>query len=395
MDIYLVGGAVRDGLLGLAVQDRDHVVVGATPEDLIALGYLPVGKDFPVFLHPQTQEEYALARTERKTAKGYHGFEFHAAPDVTIEQDLARRDLTINAMARKRLDHKRGSAPTLGEVIDPFNGQTDLRAKVLRHVTDSFREDPVRILRLARFAARFTEFSVAHATTELMRDMVQAGEVGALVPERVWQEISRGLMQAQPQRMFDVLDSCGALQALLPGFEVNAPALQAAAASQASLAVRSACASVANPASLQAWGSLKMPRECKELCDALPAAQKSAPTHGLVNVRVTAQLAWDWAVWLEQADAFRRPQRFENMLCALALREPVVFSCEWVGFARQVWHSAKAARLQDDTKMIATNPVDILGYSHFLSKEALKTLQSLHPVAAQMRMARVEAILKM
>lgn len=206
MEIYVVGGAVRDELLGLPVSDRDHVVVGATPEAMLAQGFRPVGKDFPVFLHPQTQEEYALARTERKTGRGYHGFAFHAAPDVTLEQDLERRDLTINAMAR-------GADGTL---IDPFDGQADLKARVLRHVGPAFVEDPVRILRLARFAARFTGFSVAPETMALMQDMVTVGEVDHLVPERVWQELARGLMEARPSRMFDILRQAGALARLMP-----------------------------------------------------------------------------------------------------------------------------------------------------------------------------------
>ncbi len=212
MKIYSVGGAVRDELLGLPVTDRDHVVVGATPAQMVALGYQPVGKDFPVFLHPQTHEEYALARTERKTARGYHGFAFQAAPDVTLEQDLARRDLTINAIAKD--EH--------GALIDPFNGAADLKARVLRHVGPAFAEDPVRILRLARFSARFARlgFSIADDTMALMREMVAAGEADALVAERVWQELSRGLMETTPSRMFEVLRACGALARVLP--EVDA-----------------------------------------------------------------------------------------------------------------------------------------------------------------------------
>jgi tRNA nucleotidyltransferase (CCA-adding enzyme) len=215
MNIYAVGGAIRDELLGVPVQDRDYVVVGATPEQMVAQGYRPVGKDFPVFLHPQTHEEYALARTERKTAAGYHGFQFFYAPDVTLEEDLARRDLTINAMARE----VQPDGTLTGPVIDPFNGQGDLQARVFRHVSDAFLEDPVRILRIARFAARFTDFTVAPQTLELMRKMVSAGEVDALVPERVWQELSRGLMEARPSRMFEVLRECGALERILPEIE--------------------------------------------------------------------------------------------------------------------------------------------------------------------------------
>ena len=211
MNIYAVGGAIRDELLGVPVQDRDYVVVGATPEQMVSQGYRPVGKDFPVFLHPQTHEEYALARTERKTAAGYHGFQFFYAPDVTLEEDLARRDLTINAMARE----VRPDGVLTGPVIDPFNGQADLQARVFRHVSDAFLEDPVRILRVARFAARFTDFTVAPETMALMRKMVEAGEVDALVAERVWQEVSRGLMERRPSRMFEVLRECGALARIL------------------------------------------------------------------------------------------------------------------------------------------------------------------------------------
>jgi tRNA nucleotidyltransferase (CCA-adding enzyme) len=206
VQVFCVGGAVRDELLGLPVQDRDWVVVGATPDEMLALGYTPVGKDFPVFLHPRTHEEYALARTERKTAPGYKGFVFHADAGVTLEEDLARRDLTINAMARG----------TDGALIDPHGGRRDLQAKVLRHVSPAFAEDPVRILRVARFAARFGDFSVAPETLALMRAMVDNGEVDALVPERVWQELARGLMETRPSRMFAALRACGALARLLP-----------------------------------------------------------------------------------------------------------------------------------------------------------------------------------
>jgi tRNA nucleotidyltransferase (CCA-adding enzyme) len=206
MKIYTVGGAVRDGLLGLEVKDHDYVVVGATPEQMVQAGFRPVGKDFPVFLHPKTQEEYALARTERKTAPGYHGFVFHTAPDVTLEQDLVRRDLTINAIAQAED----------GSLADPFGGVADLKARMFRHVSDAFAEDPVRILRLARFAARFTDFTVAPETMTLMRHMVDEGEVDALVPERVWQEVSRGLMEARPSRMLAVLRECGALVRIMP-----------------------------------------------------------------------------------------------------------------------------------------------------------------------------------
>ena len=206
MKIFSVGGAVRDELLGLPVKDHDYVVVGSTVQAMLDAGYKPVGKDFPVFLHPKTHEEYALARTERKTGAGYKGFAVHAAPDVTLQEDLARRDLTINAIA-KDAD---------GNLIDPFNGIADIKAKTLRHVSAAFAEDPVRILRAARFAARFTEFTVAPETLDLMHQMVAAGEVVALVPERVWQELGKGLMERAPSRMFEVLRASGALQKILP-----------------------------------------------------------------------------------------------------------------------------------------------------------------------------------
>ena len=206
MQTYIVGGAVRDELLGFAIKDKDYVVVGTTPEAMLAAGFKPVGKDFPVFLHPQTRDEYALARTERKTAKGYKGFAIHASPEVTLEQDLARRDLTINAIAKA----------DDGQLIDPFGGIADIQFKTLRHVSDAFAEDPVRILRLARFSARLTDFNVAPETMALMRQMVDAGEVDALVAERVWQELAKGLMEAKPSRMFEVLRSCGALRKILP-----------------------------------------------------------------------------------------------------------------------------------------------------------------------------------
>ena len=206
MQIFTVGGAVRDELLGLPVQDRDYVVVGATPEEMLARGFKPVGKDFPVFLHPKTHEEHALARTERKTGQGYQGFSFHAAPEVGLEEDLARRDLTINAIARA----------DDGSLTDPFHGVADIEARVLRHVGPAFIEDPVRILRVARFAARFTDFSVAPETVELMRQMVVRGEADHLVAERVWQELAKGLMEAKPSRMIYMLRECGALARLLP-----------------------------------------------------------------------------------------------------------------------------------------------------------------------------------
>ncbi|HEY8099692.1 MAG TPA: multifunctional CCA addition/repair protein [Burkholderiaceae bacterium] len=339
MKIYTVGGAVRDELLGLPVQDRDYVVVGATPDDMIAQGFTPVGKDFPVFLHPTTHEEYALARTERKTAPGYKGFVFHTDQNVTLEEDLIRRDLTINAMARAED----------GAIIDPFGGQQDLHAKVFRHVSAAFAEDPVRILRVARFAARFPDFTVAPETNALMRQMVEAGEVDALVPERVWQELARGLMEIKPSRMFYVLRDCGALARIMPALNalwgVPQPekyhpeidtgvhvmmVIDFAAQRHYNLPIRVAAlmhdlGKGATPPS--EWPShhghearsvalaeeicqrLKIPNECRDL------AVMTAREHG--NVGRALELRANTIVSLmERCDAFRKPQRFLDMLCA-------------------------------------------------------------------------------
>ena len=305
MQTYVVGGAVRDALLGLPVNDRDWVVVGASPQQLIAAGFLPVGKDFPVFLHPETKEEYALARTERKTAAGYHGFVFHADPGVTLEQDLARRDLTINAMAQD----------ALGRIVDPFDGRRDLKNRVLRHVTSAFREDPVRILRLARFAARFSDFSVAPETLHLMRGMVSAGEVDALVAERVWQELARGLMEKEPARMFDVLRDCGALAKLLPEIESRwgaelARVLGEAARRDAPLPVRFAV--LVHGAGDELRGlcdRLRVPTECRELADVVAREHANVNACGQAGAEALVRL-------LERCDAFRKPQRFESVLLA-------------------------------------------------------------------------------
>lgn len=313
MKIYAVGGAVRDELLGLPVADRDYVVVGGTPEEMVRLGYKPVGKDFPVFLHPRTHEEYALARTERKVARGYKGFQVYAAPEVTLEQDLERRDLTINALARDEA----------GRLVDPFGGAADLERGLLRHVSPAFVEDPVRILRVARFAARFG-FEVAPATMALMRSMVASGEADALVPERVWQEFSRGLMEGDSGLMFPVLAECGLLDKLLPElkleFEYGRPAndsarvlvrsLECAAARRLGLAPRFALvASRAGPADVTRTVSerLKAPGDCRDL--ALLAAR-----HAETIKRAAALRAPDLLALLEHCDAFRRPERFEELL---------------------------------------------------------------------------------
>ena len=315
MKIYEVGGAVRDELLGLPVADRDFVVVGATPEEMIELGYKPVGRDFPVFLHPETHEEHALARTERKTARGYHGFEFHTDPDVTLEEDLARRDLTINAMAKDED----------GSLIDPFNGAEDLSAGILRHVSPAFAEDPVRILRVARFAARFG-FDIAPETHELMRGMVEAGEADALVPERVWQELARGLMEKVPSRMLEVLHGCGALARVAPeiGVLFDEPplaqaaldALDAAAQSGAPLEVRFGALSRALvPYAVEALADrLKVPAGVRDL--ALLAARHANAIVDAEGLDAEAILEL-----LNGVDAWRRPERFQDLLRAAAAGE--------------------------------------------------------------------------
>ena len=292
MKTYVVGGAVRDELLGLPVQDRDHVVVGATPEEMVSLGFRPVGKDFPVFLHPRTHEEHALARTERKSGRGYKGFTVHAAPDVTLEEDLKRRDLTINAMARAED----------GALVDPFGGERDLAAGVLRHVSDAFAEDPVRILRVARFAARFG-FRIAEETMQLMTRMVQSGETDYLVPERVWQELSKGLGEKQPRRMFEVLERCGLRARLLPELQAIPEAFSG------STAVRFALlAWPLSEAQVEALGErLRIPNEVREL--ALLACRNR---ERLRNVRAAAP--GELLELLKRTDAFRRPERFRELL---------------------------------------------------------------------------------
>jgi tRNA nucleotidyltransferase (CCA-adding enzyme) len=347
--VYLVGGAVRDALLGLPVQDRDWVVVGSTPEAMLAAGFVAVGRDFPVFLHPQTHEEYALARTERKTAQGYRGFAVHAHPDVTLEEDLARRDLTINSIAAPAYSMGARGQFYTESVVDPHGGRADLSQRVLRHVTPAFREDPVRILRLARFAARFTDFTVAPETTALMQAMVDDGEVDHLVPERVWQELAKGLMEAQPSRMFEVLRSCGALARLLPELdrlwgvpqspehhpEVDTGihvmmVLDRAAELGAPLAVRYAClghdlGKGTTPADVlprhigheersarllkTLAQRLRVPNDCAELADVVAREHGNLHRSASLNAAAIVRL-------LERCDAFRKPERFAQVLLA-------------------------------------------------------------------------------
>ena len=406
MKIYMVGGAVRDALLGLPVQDRDWVVIGATPEQMLAQGYLPVGRDFPVFLHPETREEYALARTERKSGRGYRGFVVHAAPDVTLEEDLARRDLTINAIAEDV------DGISVRALFDPYFGHRDLQARVLRHVSKAFREDPVRILRVARFAARFADFSVAPETTQLMREMVDAGEADHLVPERVWQELARGLMEAQPPRMFAVLRSCGALAVLLPEVERlwGVPqraeyhpevdtgvhlmmVLAMAARLNAPLGVRFACLTHdlgkgTTPADMLprhigheqrsaqllrgVCERLRVPVDCRELADVVAREHGNIHRSGELNAAAVLRL-------LERCDAIRKPARFEDVLLA----------CECDARGRLGFEeSAYPQRERLLAAMHAARAVDTAPLAAEAAKRGLKGPQ----VGEQIHAARAQAI---
>ena len=384
MQAYVVGGAVRDALLGLPVKDRDWVVVGSTPEEMLARGFRPVGRDFPVFLHPHTNEEYALARTERKSGHGYTGFVCHASPEVTLEEDLLRRDLTINAIARAED----------GRLIDPCGGRRDLAARVFRHVSPAFAEDPLRILRVARFSARFTDFELAPETLELMRAMVVAGEVDHLVAERVWQELARGLMEARPSRMIRVLRACGALARLLPEldrlFGIPQPekyhpeidtgehvlmVLDHAAAADEPLAVRWACllhdlGKGDTPAHLlphhygheaasarrarEVSERLKAPADCRDL------AEMVAREHGILS-RAHELRAETMVKLIERCDGLRRPQRFLLMLQAAACDHAgrgsgAENASEWRPLSR--WQAALQAVRVVDAGRIATECSD-------------------------------------
>ena len=414
MKIYAVGGAVRDALLGQRVQDRDWVVVGSTPEAMVARGFTPVGKDFPVFLHPQTREEYALARTERKTARGYKGFAVHADPGVTLEEDLARRDLTVNAMAVPEAVAQalQSGSCDRAEVIDPWGGLADVQAKLLRHVTPAFAEDPVRILRVARFAARFTEFTVASETMALMRQMVTDGEVDHLVAERVWQELAKGLMSAKPSRMFEVLRACGALRVLLPELdrlwgvpqraeyhpEVDTGVhmmlvMDMAARLNMPLSVRVAClmhdlGKGTTPADVlprhighegrsvkllqKVCERLRVPTDCKELAEVV------AREHG--NIHRSAELNAEAVMrLLERCDAIRQAERFARVLQA----------CECdargrLGFEEAAYPQAeRLLKAQQAALSVDTGPI-----AQAAAAQGLKGPQ----IGAQIAMARVQAV---
>jgi tRNA nucleotidyltransferase (CCA-adding enzyme) len=329
---YVVGGAVRDELLGLPVSDRDWVVVGSTPEAMLALGFRPVGKDFPVFIHPKSGEEYALARTERKTAKGYHGFTFHATAQVTLEEDLSRRDLTINAIAKS----------SDGTLIDPYHGIRDLRDKMFRHVSDAFKEDPVRILRLARFAARFVDFQVHHSTATLMQLMVENGEVDTLVAERVWQEFAKGLMEKAPSRMLTTLEACGALEKLL--MRLDAPTLQTLKtkvdlSAQQALSLPERFALIALHIGQEKLSTLRLPSEVADLASLVVVMSKELrepPDDALACTQI-----------LQRCDLARRPQRFQELLNVLCITNP-----EFQPY-RQQWHALERAFLSINAGQVA------------------------------------------
>ena len=435
MKIYAVGGAVRDALLGLRVQDRDWVVVGSTPEEMATQGFTPVGKDFPVFLHPRTREEYALARTERKTARGYKGFAVQADPSVTLEEDLARRDLTINAMAVPEAvaaclqtpapasTSAQASVPTghdntphapdwLSDIIDPWGGLADLQAQQLRHVTPAFAEDPVRILRVARFAARFTGFQVAPETMALMQTMVADGEVDHLVPERVWQELAKGLMADKPSRMFQVLRECGALKVLLPELdrlwgvpqrpeyhpEIDTGVhmmlvMDMTARLNMPLPVRVAClmhdlGKGTTPADVlprhighegrsvkllqKVCDRLRVPSDSKELAEVV------AREHG--NIHRSAELGPEALMrLLERCDAIRQAERFERVLQA----------CECdargrLGFKEAAYPQAERLRQAQQAAL----SVDTAPIAQAAAAQGLKGPQ----IGAQIAQARIEAI---
>lgn len=352
MKIYRVGGSVRDELLGLPVADRDYVVVGATPEALVDKGFKPVGRDFPVFLHPVTHEEYALARTERKTGPGYRGFAFYAAPDVTLEQDLARRDFTINAMA----------IDDAGQLIDPYRGADDLKAGVLRHVGEAFVEDPVRILRAARFVARFA-FRIAPETLQLMRQMAHHGEVDHLVPERVWQELARGLAERHPVRMFVALDSCDALARILPELAPFAPdaphmvALEQAGGLDLSLAARFAVMmGTSDEARITSLCQrIRVPNDARDLALLYSRCRAELARGTGLDAAATTDL-------LYHADAWRQSARFLSLIAVAHLYAPAVTEPAARSLLARRLNAALQAGLAVDAGAVArqhTNPAQI------------------------------------
>ncbi|MBT8578182.1 polynucleotide adenylyltransferase [Polynucleobacter paneuropaeus] len=323
MKTYAVGGAIRDTLMGIPAHDIDYVVVGATVEEMVAEGFRPVGKDFPVFLHPATQAEYALARTERKTGTGYKGFVIHADPSVTLEQDLERRDLTINAMAQELSEN----GEWVGPIIDPFNGQEDLAKKILRHVSDAFAEDPLRLLRVARFAARFPEFIVADETLLAIKAIVRSGELAALSSERIWQELARGLTATKPMRMFQVLLDAGAAKLLLPS-SLNAQLIDEQQRETLRKYLRitppvleERCAVVLmnlSATEIRAWSeAVKMPNEVRDFSEIFSELKRLLKHRGEKKSSASEILAW-----FNRADVWRKPER---ALMVLTLAKQIGF----------------------------------------------------------------------
>jgi tRNA nucleotidyltransferase (CCA-adding enzyme) len=405
MKTYLVGGSVRDELLGLTVKDHDYVVVGTTPEAMAQLGYRPVGKDFPVFLHPQTHEQYALARTERKVSRGYKGFDVYTSPKITLQEDLARRDLTINALAKDED----------GNIIDPFNGIADLEAGLLRHISPAFSEDPVRILRTARFAARFC-FQIAPETLALMKEMVHNGEIDALVPERVWQEIARGLMESHPSRMFYMLRECGALARIMPEvnvlFGVPQPAkhhpeidtgvhimmaIDHAASKNYSLPIR--FATLTHDLGKGTTPPAEWPRHIghearsvqltKDLCERIkiPNDERNlallvAKFHGDVH-RAGELKPATIANMLQIVDAYRKPARFKEFLLAC--------SCDFhgrPGYAQKPYPQSE--RLNN--ALIAANRVNAGEIAASLNKSELHSTDLSTAISTKIREARIASI---
>jgi tRNA nucleotidyltransferase (CCA-adding enzyme) len=318
MKIYAVGGAIRDTLMGLPVHDIDYVVVGSSVEEMLAQGFRPVGKDFPVFLHPKTQAEYALARTERKTGKGYKGFMFYADPTVTLEQDLERRDLTINAMAQE-VGH---DGKWIGPILDPFNGQHDLALRVFRHVSDAFAEDPLRLLRIARFAARFPDFTIAPETMHALQAIVQSNELLALSAERIWQELARGLTASKPMRMFQVLLDTGAAKTLLPSGllanlakeEYREQLIAYWHATESRLEDRCAVALMHLPASeIRSWAEcIKMPNEVRDFSEIF--SELNLMIEDATSKFGGIYQADDVLAWFNRADVWRKPDRGYTLL---------------------------------------------------------------------------------
>lgn len=357
MDMYLVGGAVRDQLLGRNVEERDWVVVGAHPEELVKQGYRQVGKDFPVFLHPESHEEYALARTERKTGHGYTGFSCYAAPDVSLEDDLKRRDLTINAMAM---------TPE-GKLVDPFHGQTDLQHKQLRHVSEAFAEDPVRILRAARFAAQLPGFEVQPDTMALMQGMVKDGEAKHLVPERIWKECEKAMHAVEPCRFFEVLQQTGLLQDLSHSIEIAWQDLKTAAAHSEQATIRFACTWHRGDSDAVA-----------ELCQTWRAPKVHTALAILLckhrdNLLRSPRAASDVLSTLQQCDAFRRPKRFDSLLIAAK-----ACSSEPTPHIQSFWQGALASCEEIDMATITQAPKD----------------HSIQRAVQQARTAKIDAFLK-